>query len=292
MEARLHDYLDLKLKLDGIVPPGHGFHRNLLFDALYSSLPRDPQVKVQIYNAEIVPGGYTNWHCHNGAAFFVALQGIFEAHFQEGAAGESEGRRVLFRSDCQISPRAQPSSGSAVLHRCLLYLSRPRARDQFHRTALVNSLPCHADPRSAPAFLFSAASRDSNSCSRTPGGLIGATRTTARGRFPKAMSNRWICCLAPDGNSMRKPVSSLKAHSSPSRPCVKRAGKPCMHSRSRRISISLTSPATRSRWNGLRARASCKIFRRSTVLPILPFLQRAEKFCRDSAPLSRSWSSA
>ncbi len=39
---------------------------------------------MQIYNAEIVPGGYTNWHCHNGAAFFVALQGLFEAHFQEG----------------------------------------------------------------------------------------------------------------------------------------------------------------------------------------------------------------
>ena len=63
-------------------PQAH--YRNLLFDALYSSLPRDPQVKVQIYNAEIVPGGYTNWHCHNGAAFFVALQGLFEAHFQEG----------------------------------------------------------------------------------------------------------------------------------------------------------------------------------------------------------------
>ena len=42
MEARLDDYKDLKHKLDGIVPPGHGFHRNLLFDALYSSLPRDP----------------------------------------------------------------------------------------------------------------------------------------------------------------------------------------------------------------------------------------------------------
>ena len=78
------NYRDLKLKLDGIVPPGHGFHRNLLLDTLYASLPRDPQVKVQIYNAEIVPGGYTNWHCHNGAAFFVALQGLFEAHFQEG----------------------------------------------------------------------------------------------------------------------------------------------------------------------------------------------------------------
>ncbi len=58
MHARPDDYKDLKLKLDGIVPPGHGFHRNLLFDQLYASLPRDPQVKVQIYNAEIVPGGY------------------------------------------------------------------------------------------------------------------------------------------------------------------------------------------------------------------------------------------
>jgi quercetin dioxygenase-like cupin family protein len=84
MEARPDNYKDLKLKLDGIVPSGNGFHRNLLFDAFYSSPPRDPQVKVQIYNAEIVPGGYTNWHCHNGAAFFVALQGLFEAHFQEG----------------------------------------------------------------------------------------------------------------------------------------------------------------------------------------------------------------
>ena len=84
MQAKLEDYKELKLKLDGIVPPGHGFHRNLLLDTLYASLPRDPQAKVQIYNAEIVPGGYTNWHCHNGATFFLALQGIFEAHFEEG----------------------------------------------------------------------------------------------------------------------------------------------------------------------------------------------------------------
>ena len=66
--------------------PGQGFHRNLLFDAMYASLPRDPQVKVQIYNPEIVPGGWTNWHCHNGAAFFVALQGQFEG-FTEGSTG-------------------------------------------------------------------------------------------------------------------------------------------------------------------------------------------------------------
>ncbi len=84
METRLSDYKDLKLTIDGMVPPGQGFHRNLLIDTLYASLPRDPQAKVQIYNAEIVPGGYTNWHCHNGATFFVALQGLFEAHFQQG----------------------------------------------------------------------------------------------------------------------------------------------------------------------------------------------------------------
>ena len=77
-------YKDLKLKLDGIVPADKQFFRNLLLDQLYASLPRDPQVKVQVYNAEIVPGGFTNYHCHNGATFFVALQGMFEAHFQEG----------------------------------------------------------------------------------------------------------------------------------------------------------------------------------------------------------------
>ena len=101
MDATLGNYKDLKLKLDGIVPPGHGFHRNLLFDALYSSLPRDPQVKVQIYNAEIVPGGYTNWHCHNGAAFFVALQGLFEAHFQEGVLVKAKA------GDCYSEPIAK-----------------------------------------------------------------------------------------------------------------------------------------------------------------------------------------
>ena len=74
----------LTLQLNGYVKPGQGLHRNVLFDQLYASLPKDPQVKVQIYNAEIAPGGYTNWHCHNGATFFVALQGRFEAHFEEG----------------------------------------------------------------------------------------------------------------------------------------------------------------------------------------------------------------
>ena len=74
----------LRLKLTGYTNPGQQLFRNVLFDQLCAWLPKDPEVKIQIYNAEIAPGGYTNWHCHNGATCFVALQGVFEAHFQEG----------------------------------------------------------------------------------------------------------------------------------------------------------------------------------------------------------------
>ena len=80
---RPDQYKDLRLQLDGFLKPGEHLHRNVLFDQLYASLPKDAQVKVQIYNAEIAPGGFTNWHCHNGATFFVALQGVFEAQFAE-----------------------------------------------------------------------------------------------------------------------------------------------------------------------------------------------------------------
>ena len=99
--STLKDYKDLKLQLDGIVPVGHTFHRNLLFDQLYASLPRDSNAKVQIYNAEVLPGGYTNWHCHNGATFFVVLQGQFEAHFQEGILVKAKA------GDCYSEPIAK-----------------------------------------------------------------------------------------------------------------------------------------------------------------------------------------
>jgi quercetin dioxygenase-like cupin family protein len=81
---QVDEYAGLKLRLAGYTKPGQELFRNVLVDQLFSAIPKDPQVKVQIYNAEIAPGGYTNWHCHNGATFFVALQGVFEAEFQEG----------------------------------------------------------------------------------------------------------------------------------------------------------------------------------------------------------------
>ena len=75
---------DIQLQLQGPIPPGRQFHRNVLFDKLYASIPKNAEAKVQVYTAEIAPEGWTSFHCHNGATFFLALQGIFEAHFEEG----------------------------------------------------------------------------------------------------------------------------------------------------------------------------------------------------------------
>lgn len=79
------DKTELKLRLGGYLQPPEQLHRNVLLEQLSASIPKDAQVSVLIYNAEIAPGGYTNWHCHNGATFFVALQGIFEARFDDGS---------------------------------------------------------------------------------------------------------------------------------------------------------------------------------------------------------------
>jgi quercetin dioxygenase-like cupin family protein len=71
------------LQLTGHVEPGKQYNRHLRYDQFYALLPRDPNVRVQIYTAEIVPGGYTDWHLHNGPAFFLVLQGRITIEFQE-----------------------------------------------------------------------------------------------------------------------------------------------------------------------------------------------------------------
>jgi quercetin dioxygenase-like cupin family protein len=90
----LHDYKDMKFKLDGYLGPGQKLNRNMLFDALYASVPKDPEVHVQLYNYEIAPGGFTNWHIHTGATFYLTLPGQFEGHFQEGVLIEGKAGEV------------------------------------------------------------------------------------------------------------------------------------------------------------------------------------------------------
>jgi quercetin dioxygenase-like cupin family protein len=79
-----HGYKDLRMKLDGYLKPGQTLHRNMLFDVVYDFIPKDPKSQIQVYNYEIAPGGFTNWHIHTGATFYLTLQGLFEGHFEEG----------------------------------------------------------------------------------------------------------------------------------------------------------------------------------------------------------------
>jgi quercetin dioxygenase-like cupin family protein len=75
---------ELRYRLDGFLQPGESIHRHTLFDAIASFIPKDPELSVQVYSYEIVPGGFTPWHIHGGATFYLTLQGRFEGHFEEG----------------------------------------------------------------------------------------------------------------------------------------------------------------------------------------------------------------
>lgn len=75
----------LRLALSGNVPEGQQMYRQELFDGLYASLPRDPEARIWIYSFEFLPKAYTVPHLHNGATFFLLLQGEFEAHFDDGS---------------------------------------------------------------------------------------------------------------------------------------------------------------------------------------------------------------
>jgi hypothetical protein len=116
VQFQLDKYKDLKLQLDGFLKPGEQHKRNVLLDSVYASLPKDSQAKVLVFSAEVMPGGYTNWHCHNGATFFVCTQGLFEAHFQEGTILKADERliqRILQKLDTTIT-----KSSRAVTKRC------------------------------------------------------------------------------------------------------------------------------------------------------------------------------
>jgi quercetin dioxygenase-like cupin family protein len=127
-----NDYKELKLALSGMLGPGEQHKRNILLDTVYASLPKDPQAKVLLFSAEIAPLGYTNWHCHNGATFFVCTQGMFEAHFQEGILVKAKA------GDCYSEPIAKFHRGHnphpELVYTCIgLCLTSP---DREHITSV------------------------------------------------------------------------------------------------------------------------------------------------------------
>ena len=49
-------YKDLKLKIQGLVPAGQELHRQVLFDQLYSSIPKDPEARVGLHGGNCAKG--------------------------------------------------------------------------------------------------------------------------------------------------------------------------------------------------------------------------------------------
>lgn len=105
----------LRLALSGTVPGGKQAHRNTLFDGLYASFPRDPEARVWIYSFEFLPKAYTDPHLHNGATFFVLLQGEFEAHFDDGSVLRAKAGDVYSEPIGKIHRGHNPRSDMAAL---------------------------------------------------------------------------------------------------------------------------------------------------------------------------------
>jgi quercetin dioxygenase-like cupin family protein len=110
-----HGYRDLKFKLDGYLKPGQSLNRNMLLDSLYANIPKDPTVQVQVYNFEIGPGGFTGWHLHTGATFYVALQGMFEGYFEEGVLVRAKAGEVYSEPMGKIHRGHNPHSELPLL---------------------------------------------------------------------------------------------------------------------------------------------------------------------------------
>ena len=64
-----------EIKLHDLLKEGEEFARVVYHDAEYAQLPKDQELRVQLYTTEIAPGGATPWHMHNGAGLFLVTRG-------------------------------------------------------------------------------------------------------------------------------------------------------------------------------------------------------------------------
>jgi quercetin dioxygenase-like cupin family protein len=117
---------NLRIQVSGHLEPGMMHNRIMRFEELYELLPKDPTVRVGIYTSEIAPHGETSWHLHNGAGFFLVLQGRVTIEFQDHTcqyqAGDAyaEPIGVIHRA---INPDA------AIPFLCVGFVVTPKDRD-------------------------------------------------------------------------------------------------------------------------------------------------------------------
>jgi quercetin dioxygenase-like cupin family protein len=75
---------DLRLDLTSVVPAGEPYIRHLVLDEISELLPKEPRVRVGMYVAGIQPGAAVEWHVHNGAVFFLVIQGRVTLQYEHG----------------------------------------------------------------------------------------------------------------------------------------------------------------------------------------------------------------
>src|SRR5262249_26520300 len=89
---QMRDAAGLRLMLTGLVPPGGRHQRRVLFDEIEQRLPRDPRARGHAHPYELMPGQSADWQVHNGAVWFLVVQGIvtleYESHVEHYQAGQ------------------------------------------------------------------------------------------------------------------------------------------------------------------------------------------------------------
>lgn len=72
--------------------------RVVFFDGLYEFLPKDAELDVQAYTMELAANSSTPWRMHNGAGFFLIIQGGCRIEFRNQQAPLSyEAGQIAFQ---------------------------------------------------------------------------------------------------------------------------------------------------------------------------------------------------
>ena len=131
---------------------GEPFVREVLFDELVSTRPKDAQVRAVVYQSELASVTAVPWHIHNGPIFALLLQGEIILQFpgvDEGAIGEEYHYKA---GDVFVEP-------VGVLHRAynpnpdltLLSLAFQVTSDDREPIVAMASAPLDHRPRTAKA---------------------------------------------------------------------------------------------------------------------------------------------
>lgn len=66
---------DLHMQLTGLASENEPFARRVIWEMLEDRLPRGAQSRVRIHISNVIPGGWSSWHVHNGPSYHLLLQG-------------------------------------------------------------------------------------------------------------------------------------------------------------------------------------------------------------------------